>query len=142
MNNSMIEIKIRKIYEDAILPKYAHDGDAAMDVYAQNITKTEKYIEYGTGLSFELPRGYVMLVFPRSSISNKDLIMKNCVGVLDAGYRGELKIRFQELGKDIYQIGERVGQIIVLPFPEIKLEEVGELNHSARGEGGFGSTGT
>ncbi|MCL5018469.1 MAG: dUTP diphosphatase [Candidatus Pacearchaeota archaeon] len=138
----MIEIKIKKIYEDAILPKYSKEGDAAMDVFAQNMTRTDKYIEYGTGLSFELPKGYVMLVFPRSSVSNKDLMMKNSVGVLDSGYRGELKLRFQNNGNDIYKIGERVGQIMVLPYPEIKIEEVDELNDSERGNGGFGSTGS
>lgn len=137
----MIKVKVKKIYEDAIIPKYAHDGDAGMDVFAENVNATEKYIEYGTGLSFEVPEGYVMLIFPRSSISNQDLMLKNSVGVLDSGYRGELKLRFQKKGEDVYKIGEKIGQVIVLPFPKIEMEEVNGLNDSSRGNGGFGSTG-
>jgi len=137
----MIEIKVKKIYENAILPKYSKEGDAAMDVFAQNMTRTDKYIEYGTGLSFELPKGYVMLIFPRSSVSNKDLMLKNSVGVLDSGYRGELKLRFQMNGDDVYNLGDKIGQIMVIERPEMMLKLVEKLDDSARGNGGFGSTG-
>jgi len=136
-----MKIRIKKLDENAILPKYAHDGDAGMDVFAQNMTITDKYIEYGTGLSFEVPKGYVMLIFPRSSVSNKHLMMKNSVGVLDSGYRGELKLRFQKNGEDVYNIGDKIGQIIILPYPEIEFEESASLDETARGSGGFGSTG-
>jgi dUTP pyrophosphatase len=136
-----IEVKVKKNFEDAILPKYSKEDDAAMDVFAQNMTRTEKYIEYGTGLSFELPKGYVMLIFPRSSVSNKDLMLKNSVGVLDAGYRGELKLRFQRSGEDVYNIGDKIGQIMVIERPEMILKLVDKLEDSARGDGGFGSTG-
>ena len=136
-----IEVKVKKNFEDAILPKYSKEDDAAMDVFAQNMTITGKYIEYGTGLSFELPKGYVMLIFPRSSVSNKDLMLKNSVGVLDAGYRGELKLRFQKNGEDVYNIGDKIGQIMVIERPEMILNLVDKLEDSARGNGGFGSTG-
>lgn len=136
-----MKIKIKKLHPDAVIPKYAHKGDAGMDVYAISKKETEKFIEYGTGLSFELPEGYVMLIFPRSNITDKDLIMKNCVGVLDSGFRGELKFRFKEDGENIYEVGERVGQLIVFPYPIIEFEETEELSESSRGEGGFGSTG-
>jgi dUTP pyrophosphatase len=136
-----MKIRVKKLDENAILPKYAHDGDAGMDVFAQNMTITDKYIEYETGLSFEVPKGYVMLIFPRSSVSNKHLMMKNSVGVLDSGYRGELKLRFQKNGEDVYNIGDKIGQIIILPYPEIEFEESESLDETARGSGGFGSTG-
>lgn len=137
----MLKIKVKKLAAEAILPTYARPGDAALDVFAITKTKTEKFVEYGTGLAFEVPPGHMMLVFPRGSISNKDLILANSVGVLDSGYRGELKLRFRQTGQDDYQIGERVGQILVLPLPEVEWEEVAELNNSQRGEGRFGSTG-
>jgi dUTP pyrophosphatase len=136
-----MKIKIKKLHPDAIIPKYARPGDAGMDVYSISKKDTEKFLEYGTGLAFEIPEGHVMLIFARSSITNKDLMLKNSVGVLDSGYRGELVLRFNKLGEDDYQIGDKIGQIIVLPFPTVEFEEVQELSESVRGEGGFGSTG-
>jgi dUTP pyrophosphatase len=136
-----MKIKIKKLNSNAIIPKYANSGDAGMDVYAISKNETEKFIEYGTGLSFEIPEQYVMLIFPRSSVSNKSLSMCNSVGVLDSGYRGELKIRFYKHKREEYEIGERIGQIIIIPYPNIDFEEVNELSETKRGEGGFGSTG-
>ena len=136
-----MEIKIKKIHPDAKIPAYAHDDDAGMDVYAVSKEVTEKFVEYGTGLAFEIPENYVMLIFPRSSISKKDLLLCNSVGVLDSGYRGELKLRFQRFGDEDYEIGEKIGQIIVLPYPKIKFKEENELSETSRGDGGFGSTG-
>lgn len=134
-------IKIKKLHPDAVIPKYAHHGDAGMDVFALDFEIKDKYVEYKTGLSFELPEGYVMLVFPRSSITDRDLIMKNCVGVLDSGFRGELKLRFKKEGENIYGIGEKIAQLIIIPYPSIEFQEVEELSESSRGKGGFGSTG-
>lgn len=136
-----MKIKIKKLVPEAKIPSYAHSGDAGMDVYAVSKNETEKFVEYGTGLSFELPSDHVLLVFPRSSVSNTDLVMANSVGVLDSGYRGELRLRFKKNGETDYAVGDRVGQILVLPFPLIEFEESEELNDSSRGEGGFGSTG-
>jgi len=136
-----MEIKIKKLVPEATVPQYAKAGDAGMDVYAVTKNETDKFVEYGTGLAFELPADYVMLVFPRSSVSNTHLILANSVGVLDSGYRGELKLRFRKNGTDDYQIGDRVGQIMVLPFPQIEFTAVEELGASERGEGGFGSSG-
>ena len=141
INNKIMKLKIKKISTDAKIPHYANPGDAGMDVYALTREVKEKFIEYGTGLSFEVPEGYMMLIFPRGSLSNKDLIMANHVGVLDAGYRGELKLRFRKIGDDVYELGEKIGQIIVVPFPKIEFEEVNELSEAKRGEGRFGSTG-
>jgi len=136
-----MKVKIKKLREDAIVPSYARLGDAGMDVVATSKKVSDKFIEYGTGLSFEVPEGYVMLVFPRSSISKKDLILSNSVGVLDSGYRGELFIRFQSMGEEHYEVGDRIAQIMILPYPGIEFEEVGELSETIRGDGGFGSTG-
>jgi len=137
----MVNVKIKKLKENAVIPSYAHVGDAGMDVVALTKTLTDKFVEYSTGLAFEIPKGYVMLIFPRGSVTKKDLILANSVGVLDSGYRGELIIRFRVTGKESYEVGERVAQIMVIPYPEIELEEVSELGETARGEGRFGSTG-
>jgi dUTP pyrophosphatase len=137
-----ITLKVKKIHPDAKLPVYAHLGeDAAMDVTSISREIKDKYVEYRTGLSLEVPKGHVCLIFPRSSITNKDLMLKNSVGVLDSGYRGELIFRFQKFGEEIYEVGDRIGQIMILPYPIVKVEEVLELGESKRGEGGWGHTG-
>jgi len=137
----MVKIKIKKLCPKAVLPKYAHEGDAGMDIVAIDRKITDRYLEYKTGLALEVPEGHVCLIFPRSSISKKDLMLCNSVGVLDSGYRGELVFRFQKFGEDIYKVGERVGQIIILPYPFIEIEEVETLSNSSRGKKGLGSTG-
>ena len=137
-----IVIKIKKIHPDAKLPTYAHPGeDAGMDVVAISKEIKDKYVEYKTGLALEVPKGYVCLIFPRSSVTNKDLMLKNCVGVLDSGYRGELVFKFQKFNEEVYEVGDRIGQIIVIPYPMIKVDEVFELGESKRGDGGWGHTG-
>lgn len=105
-------------------------------------------VVYKTGISLEIPTGYVGLVFPRSSICKKRMILSNSVGVIDSGYRGEIVFKFKNLsGEDwpnsfLYSPGDRVGQIIIVPFPNIKLVESLDLSESDRGNGGFGSTGS
>lgn len=136
-----MEIKIKRIHPNAKIPKYSKEGDAGMDVYATSKQEYSKFIEYGTGLVFEIPDGYVCLVFPRSSLSNKDLVLANHVGVLDSGYRGELVLRFRKIGEEVYDVGDRIGQIIILPYPYIEFEETKELSETQRGHGRFGSTG-
>ena len=142
-----MKVKIKRLDFNAKIPTYANPGDAGMDIYATSMKFTEDYIEYGTGLSFEVPEGYVMLIFPRSSISNKDLVLTNSVGVLDSGYRGELRFRFKKLrepGKlktNLYNPGDKIGQIMIIPYPTIEFEEVESLSDSVRGVGGFGSSG-
>lgn len=136
-----MKIKIKKIHRNAVIPSYARPGDAGMDVTAVSKEVTDKFIEYRTGLSLEIPEGYVCLIFPRSSVSKKDLMLCNSVGVLDSGYRGELILRFQNLGKEHYEIGEKIGQIMIIPYSKIEIEETEELSETERGTGGFGSTG-
>ena len=137
----MLELKVKKIHPDAIIPKYAYEEDAGMDIYSVSKEITEDYIEYRTGICIEIPEEHVCLIFPRSSISKKDLSLCNSVGVLDSGYRGEIKFRFLKHGEKIYNVGEKVGQIIILPYPKMEVQEVNELPETARGSGGFGSTG-
>lgn len=136
-----MKVKIKKLHPNAVIPGYAKEGDAGMDVHAISKEIKDNFIEYGTGLALEIPKNHVCLIFPRSSVSNKKLGLANSVGVLDSGYRGELILRFYKHGEHEYEIGERVGQIMVIPFPQIEVEEVEELTDTERSEGGFGSTG-
>lgn len=143
----MLNVKIKKLNENAVIPSYAKHGDAGMD-----LTATSKYYDehdnacYGTGLAFEIPRGYVGLLFPRSSNTQKDLVLGNSVGVIDSGYRGEVVFKFKAALKrsdrkqELHEVGDRIGQIIIMPYPQINFVEVGELSNSDRGTGGFGST--
>jgi dUTP pyrophosphatase len=138
-------VKIKKLDSKAVTPAYAKAGDAAVDLTAISLSKVDKdefgYLEYGTGLAIEIPEGYVGLLFPRSSISNSGLILTNSVGVIDSGYRGEIKFRFKHIpDTSFYKVGDRIGQLIIMPYPQIEFEEVQELSSTERGEGGFGST--
>lgn len=140
-----MNIKIKKLRPEATIPKYAKSGDAGLDLIATSKTETELYIEYGTGLSFEIPDNHVGLIFPRSSISKYHLNLANSVGVVDSGYRGEVMVRFKKTldrpHANMYNVGDRVCQLIVMPFPKVKLVEVEELSDTERGDGGFGSSG-
>lgn len=174
----MVRIKIKKLVKESVIPKYAKNGDGAMDLVATSKEyDNDGNIVYGIGLAFEIPQGYVGLLFPRSSNAKKDLLLSNSVGVIDSGYRGEVMFKFKkqinnersvlntiiavqsmaeikddfkQLGllneDDIenfteYQLGERIGQIIILPYPQIEFEEVYELSETERGSCGYGSTG-
>lgn len=154
----MLEVKIKKLHKDAVTPAYAKHGDAGMDLTAISKSYDDHgNVVYGTGLAFEIPKGYVGYVFPRSSNAKKDLILSNSVGVIDSGYRGEVIFKFKlimncqkfEKAKhegsagfdlDSYFIGDRIGQIIIMPYPEINFVEVDNLSNSDRGIGGFGSS--
>jgi dUTP pyrophosphatase len=140
-----MKVKIKTLSSDAIIPTYAKASDAGLDLVATSIVSgTPTQITYGLGISLEIPDGFVGLVFPRSSIRNYDLALTNSVGVIDSGYRGELQATFKKtkgLESKIYEVGERVVQIIIIPHPSIEFIEVEELTTTERGEGGFGSTG-
>ena len=142
-SKNQVNLKVKKIHSNAVMPRYTKLGDAGMDLTATSLERKGSYYEYGTGLAIELPLGYVGLVFPRSSISKTDHYLRNSVGVIDAGYRGEIKIRMSVpfLGGSEYKIGDRVAQLMIMRLPWVNLEEVEELSQTDRGEGGFGSTG-
>lgn len=149
-----MEVRIKKLHPNAVIPTYAKDGDAGMDLTA--VTKSydrDGNVVYGTGLAFEIPEGYVGLVFPRSSLSRLDIALSNCVGVIDSGYRGEVTVKFKPamlfnreqrpiiLNNRSYEVGERVAQIIIIPYPQITFIEADELSETERGTGGYGSSG-
>jgi dUTP pyrophosphatase len=139
------KVKIKKLDPNAVIPTYSKDGDAGMDLTITDIKENTSFsITYGFGIAIEIPKGYVGLIFPRSSVRNQDLILSNCVGVIDSGYRGELQATFkktQGLDSLSYNVGERGAQIIILPYPTIYMTEVPELSDTERGTDGFGSTG-
>jgi len=140
-----VPVKAKKLDPNAVIPTYSKDGDAGMDLtITKEIENTSFSVSYGFGIAMEIPKGYVGLVFPRSSVRNQDLILSNCVGVIDSGYRGELQATFKKTnGLDSlkYKVGERGAQIVILPYPQIRMIESNELSNTERGEGGFGSTG-
>ena len=138
-----MRIRIKKLHQDAVIPQYAHFGDAAVDLVA--VRKWEDdygNICYGTGLAMEIPENHVGLLFPRSSVSKTNLRLCNAVGVIDAGYRGEVMLKFHKVGGPReYKVGDRVGQLMLVPIPSIQFVQVTNLPQSDRGFGGFGSTG-
>lgn len=164
-----MKVKIKKLHPDAVIPAYAKTGDAGMDLTAVTFDVDEfGNMCYGTGLAFEIPEGYVGLVFPRSSIYKSNLNLSNSVGVIDSGYRGEVSFKFNvihnvsswlkfkwqklfkkdpmnvpvmTLGFNKYKVGDRIGQIIIMPYPQIEFEEVQELSETERGTKGYGSSG-
>ena len=153
-----MKVRIKKLSELAVVPSYAKDGDAGMDLIATSIiSDTPTQITYGLGVALEIPKGFVGLVFPRSSIRKTGLQLSNSVGVIDSGYRGELQATFNKLfggeamydemkvkeiqPNDFYKVGDRVAQIMIIPHPPIEFEQANELSDTERGEGGFGSTG-
>lgn len=140
----------------AVSPSYAKAGDAGMDLTAvtSSVDDMGNYC-YGTGIAVEIPDGHVGLIFPRSSICKTNLTLSNSVGVIDSGYRGEISFKFRPtIGTwveandslkgvpDLYKVGDRVGQLVIVPYLSVSLEEAEDLNETERGSGGFGSTGS
>lgn len=155
----MLNVKIKKLNENAVIPTYAKHGDAGMDLTATSKSYDDNgNVVYGIGLAFEIPHGYVGYLFPRSSNTKKDLVLGNSVGVLDSGYRGEVFLKFKPVAKiegclddsiavndwyeepEAYNVGDRIAQIIIMPIPKVSFIEVDELSSSDRGVGSFGST--
>lgn len=144
-----MKVRFKKLHKNAVKPTRAKLGDAGYDLTAVSITTTHDFVSYGMGIAIEVPEGHVGLMFPRSSCSNQDLIMANCVGVVDSNYRGELSARFKQIQNfsshdehyNKYNIGERVAQLIIIPIPDIEWEEAEELTETNRGDQGYGSSG-
>lgn len=161
-----MQVKIKKLNENAVIPFYATEGSAGMDLTATSVHEDEYgNLVYGVGLAFEIPKGHVGLLFPRSSNAKKDLMLTNCVGVLDSDYRDEVSFKFRPTyhnvlhglfdrivaffsGKECvrtyhfeeYEVGDRIGQIVILKHPKINFVEANELSETDR-VGGYGSTG-
>lgn len=164
-----MKVNIKRLHKDAVIPTYAKHGDAGMDLTAVSKSYDEHgNVVYGTGLAFEIPFGHAGYLFPRSSNAKKGLLLSNSVGVIDSGYRGEVLFKFKSSLRhttlwtiiklafgfrknasahnifsldSMYQVGDRIGQIIIMPIPHIEFNEVDELSDSERGNGGFGSSG-
>lgn len=140
-----LKVKIKKLSDNAVIPLYARHGDAGMDLVATSIISNEpNQITYGTGIAIEIPEGFVGLIFPRSSIRKYGLTLSNSVGVIDSGYRGEICATFYKPNSGyagFYQVGDKIAQIIILPYPKIEFVESENLSDTERGDGGFGSTG-
>lgn len=143
----MIKVKFKKLHHNAVLPSYAKPGDAGLDLTVTEIQYKDEFTEYRFGISVEIPDGFFGLLVPRSSITKMNLMLKNSVGIIDAGFRGEIVARFKTVKFDVgfyegakYQKGDRAAQLIILPYPNIQPEFAEELTVTERGEGGFGST--
>lgn len=139
-----LPVKIKRLHPNSVIPAYAKPGDAGLDLTAvsEEWNEDNSMVTYGTGIAFEIPEGYVGLLFPRSSVCKTSLNLSNSVGVIDSGYRGEVMFKYRYLEQGlIYDIGDRVGQLIIMPYPKVNLIEVDELSETERGEGGYGSSG-
>lgn len=143
-----MKVNFKKLTKDAVEPSYAHSDDAGLDLVATRFTQEfdrsgKMILVYHTDLAVEIPEGYVGLLFMRSSVAERSLMMTNCVGVIDSNYRGELMAKFKlttDALPTIYQPGEKVVQLIIIPYPTIEVELTEELAETERGEEGFGST--
>lgn len=139
-----MKVKIKRLHPKAVIPSYAKAGDAGLDLIATSIIASDKeQVTYGTGIAVEIPEGHVGLVFPRSSIRKYEQYLSNSVGVIDSGYRGEIQATFNSrYYADVkYQVGDKIAQLMIIPYPQVEFEEVQELSSTERGDGGFGSTG-
>ena len=137
-------VKIKRLSPEAVVPRYAKHGDAGMDIHCIGEPYEDEFGNevYHTGIAMEIPEGFVGLIYPRSSIYKTSHALRNHVGVIDSGYRGEIIFKFSKLhdGPN-YSPGDRIGQIIIMPHPYVEFVETKELSASERGYGGFGSTG-
>ena len=140
-----MKVRFKLLAPNAVAPTKAHPSDAGADLTCASVEVDTRHncVSYGTGVAVEIPDGYVGLVFPRSSVYKEDLLLTNAVGVIDSHYRGEIKAKFRIMQPHIhrYTVGDRIGQLVVLPYPEIEYEEADSLSETDRGEGGYGSTG-
>lgn len=151
-------LKFKKTHENATTPVKANSTDMCYDLFAVEDGKlSEMFIEYDTGIAFDIPEGYDVKVFPRSSISKYDLVLANCTGIIDNGYKDSVKCRFKVLYSHsamineklyrtisdlkLYKKGDRIAQFTLVKKVNYKLEETDSLSDSERGLGGFGSSG-
>jgi dUTP pyrophosphatase len=139
-----MKIKIKKLHPDAIIPHYAHKGDAGMDLFTIESFELEpgERKSIGLGLALEIPEGHVGLIMDKSGISHKYGI-KSFGGVIDSGYRGEIHVGIMNLSDKffLFEKGHKIAQLIIQEFKHVEFEETKELNFSIRGENGLGSTG-
>ncbi len=137
-------LKVKKLDPEAVLPSYAHPGDAGLDMYANEtvIINPGQSVKIKTGVSMEIPEGYVGLIWDKSGLSTNHRI-KSLGGVIDSGYRGESLLGLINLGDTPYTIekGHKVVQMLIQKIERVEVVESDELTDTSRGVGGFGSTG-
>ncbi len=141
-------VKIKKLSDTAVIPTYGSEGAAGADLYsAENgdvSVPRGKTVLIGTGISAEIPEGYVGLVYARSGLATKrGLAPANKVGVIDSDYRGEIKVALYNQSDETQTVlkGERIAQLVVAPYLKAEFSEADDLSETSRGAGGFGSTG-
>ena len=138
-----MKVKFKKLHEKAVLPQYAKQGDAGLDLFPVKTYSKDGNLICDFGIAMEIPEGHAVLIFPRSSIYKHSYALSNCVGVIDSGYRGEVKAVFKKYSNyepSFYLQGQAVAQMIIIPYPAIEPEWADELSDTDRGNGGFGST--
>jgi len=140
------ELQFQLLHPDSKLPTRATDGSAGLDLYCHSSNPYGKsMVEYDTGVAVAIPEGYVGLVVPRSSISGTNMRLANCVGVIDSDFRGEIRLRFDVLNYPDsaidYDVGDKIGQLVIVPAPQFSPVAVDELPATGRGNGSFGSSG-
>ncbi|NBO22893.1 dUTP diphosphatase [bacterium] len=143
IKNSYLPVDIKLLEKNAKIPEYSKDGDAGLDLTATRMFSENNLICYGTGIALKIPFGNVGFVYPRSSLSKYDLVLCNHVGVIDSNYTGEIILKFRKTKEspNIFLVGDRIAQLMIMPYPHIKFEEVNSLPETNRGSDGFGSSG-
>ena len=143
-----MKLKVKKLHPDAVIPTYATSGAACFDLYAVEDGYVDDInhpnVKIGTGLAFEIPSGYQMLIFPRSGIAFKNNVtLTNAVGVVDSDFIGEVCVLLSAHSEGLLSIkkGDRIAQAQLMPVHRVIFQEVDELTETERGNGGFGSTG-
>ena len=142
-----VKLKVKRITDTAKIPTYAHDGDACFDIYSDGLKEICGFtMVHSTGLKFEIPKGYAMMIYSRSGMGFKDNTrLANCVGVVDSGYVGEVMVKLTRDDGCIhpleYKLGDRIAQAMLIPVPVVEFEEVDDVEYTERGDGGFGSSG-
>jgi dUTP pyrophosphatase len=138
-----MELKVNRIHPDAKIPSYGHKGDAGLDLFSVvDLVMDRGGVEaVSTGIRVAIPAGYVGLIWDKSGISLKGI--HRLAGVIDSGYRGEVKVVLINLSDTSFVIekGMKIAQMLIQPLAAVKVQETGELDDTTRGEGGFGSTG-
>lgn len=140
----MVKIKVKKLRDDAVLPRYAHEGDAGMDLFSceDYVLNAGERKLFKTGLSIELPEGYVSLIWDKSGLAFKHGLTV-LGGVIEYTYRGEYGVILYNTSNEDFEIkkGDKIAQLLIQPICSADLEEVEKLSETSRGDGGFGSTG-
>jgi len=139
-------LKIKKLSDDAVLPAYAHPGDAGLDLFANVEMELDagESAMVGTGIAIQVPSGTEAQVRPRSGLALKRRVtVLNTPGTIDEGYRGEVGVILINHGHEPFKIekGMKIAQMVIKPVTRVEVKEAAELSDSARGAGGFGSTG-